>query len=241
MDAFADRGEAGRLLTPGVVHALARLGAGAPGAAAGLPPLVLGLPRGGVPVAAEVAAALGAPLDVLVVRKLGVPDHPELAFGAIASGGARVINPDVVVAEQLSEDDVAAVIADETRELHRRERAYRGARPLPAVTGRTVVVVDDGLATGATMRVAVLALRGRGAAAVLAAAPVGTDDACALLAGEADAVVCPLVPVRFRAVGAWYGDFAPVDDATVSALLDHPPSAPPSAHATPTPPPMPRR
>jgi putative phosphoribosyl transferase len=218
MDAFADRGEAGRLLAPGVVRALQQA---APRFAH--PPLVLGLPRGGVPVAIEVAAALpGATLDVLLVRKLGVPGRSELAFGAIASGGAQVLNPDVVLSEALDDEAIGAVVATERRELRRRERAYRGERPFPPATERPVVLVDDGLATGATMRAAVLAVRALGATHVVAAAPVGTDEACDLLSAEADAIVCPLVPVRFRAVGAWYGDFAPVDDATVTALLAAP-------------------
>jgi putative phosphoribosyl transferase len=214
MDVFADRADAGRRLAPAVADALD------PATSVAAPPLVLALPRGGVPVAVEVAAALAAPLDVLLVRKLGVPGHAELAFGAIATGGARVINHDVVAAAHLDDDAIAAVVAAETAELERRERRYRGDRPVPSVTGRAVVVVDDGLATGATMRAAVLALRARAAARVIAAVPVGSGEACALLALDADAVVCPLVPRRFRAVGAWYDDFSPVDDATVTALLN---------------------
>lgn len=210
MDGYADRAEAGRRLAPGVVRALGR---DAP------PPLVLGLPRGGVPVAAAVAEALGAPLDVLLVRKLGVPGRAELAFGAIASGGALVLNPGVLAATRLDEDAIARVLAAEERELARRERAYRGDRPPPQPRGRTAVVVDDGLATGATMRAAVLALRALDAARVVAAAPVGSDEACALLAAEADALVCPLVPEPFRAVGAWYHDFGEVGDDDVRRAL----------------------
>ncbi|HET6509334.1 MAG TPA: phosphoribosyltransferase family protein [Baekduia sp.] len=210
MDGYADRAEAGRRLAPGIVRALG------PDAAT---PLVLGLPRGGVPVAAAVAEALDAPLDVLLVRKLGVPRHAELAFGAIASGGARVLNPDVVALARLGDDDIASVTATEERELRRREHAYRGDRPPPRLRGRTVVVVDDGLATGATMRAAVLALRALDAARVVAAAPVGSDEACALVAEEADALVCPLVPDRFRAVGLWYEDFGEVGDDDVRRAL----------------------
>jgi predicted phosphoribosyltransferase len=224
MDGYADRAEAGRRLAPGIVRALGPDGP---------PPLVLGLPRGGVPVAAAVADALGAPLDVLLVRKLGVPDHAELAFGAIASGGARVLNPDVVATARLDEHDIAAVVAAEERELARRERAYRGDRPPPEPHGRTVVVVDDGLATGATMRAAVLALRALDAARVIAATPVGSEEACALVAAEADALVCPLVPRRFRAVGGWYADFGEVGDDDVRRALR------PFAQAAPGPPPSP--
>ncbi|WCB94086.1 Putative phosphoribosyl transferase [Baekduia alba] len=212
MDLYADRVDAGRRLAPAVARAVAAGGAG--------PALVLALPRGGVPVAVEVAAALGAPLDIVLVRKLGVPDQAELAFGAIASGGAHVVNPDVVAGARLDDHAIAAVVASETAELARRERRYRGDRPVTPVSGRTVVVVDDGLATGATMRAAVQALRSRAAAPIVVAAPVGSDEACALVALDADAVVCPLRPRGFRAVGAWYEDFAAVDDATVIALLD---------------------
>jgi putative phosphoribosyl transferase len=211
MHRFADRADAGRRLAPFVADALQRMPRDAV--------VVLALPRGGVPVAVEVAAALGAPLDVLLVRKLGVPGREELAFGAIASGGVRVLNADIVAAAALDRDTVAEVIAAERVELARRERAYRGDRPPLAVAGRTVVVVDDGLATGATMRAALAALRRAGARRVIAAAPVGTDDACAALAIRADAVVCPLVPRRFTAVGAWYGAFDAVDDETVTTLL----------------------
>lgn len=212
MEGYADRADAGRRLAPAVVRALG-LGAGAE------PPLVLGLPRGGVPVAAEVAAALGAPLDVVVVRKVGVPGHVELAMGAIASGGVGVSNPDVIAAAGLDEEDVAAAIVPETVELTRREHLYRGDRPPLAAAGRTAIVVDDGLATGATMRAAVRSLRAQGAARVVAAAPVGSAEACALVAQEADAVVCPLVPDPFGAVGAWYADFAPASDAAVVSAI----------------------
>jgi predicted phosphoribosyltransferase len=210
MDPYVDRVDAGRRLAPLVAAALY------PSSAV---PLVLALPRGGVPVGAEVAAALAAPLDVLLVRKLGVPERPELAFGAIASGGARVLNEEIVFAAGLDGAAIAHVADAEERELRRRELRYRGDRAVPTVAGRTVVVVDDGLATGATMRVAVLALRDRGAARVIAAAPVGSEEACGLLDTDADAVVCPLVPHRFKAVGAWYKQFTPVPDEGVGAIL----------------------
>jgi predicted phosphoribosyltransferase len=211
MHRFADRADAGRRLAPFVAQALE----GMPRDAV----VVLALPRGGVAVAVEVAAALGAPLDVLLVRKLGVPGHEELAFGAIASGGVRVLNAEIVAAAALGPGTVAEVIAAERTELARRERAYRGDRAPLDVAGRTVVVVDDGLATGATMRAALAALRHMGARRIVAAAPVGTQDACAALAVRADAVVCPLIPRRFSAVGAWYSTFDPVDDDAVTTLL----------------------
>lgn len=223
MDGYADRAAAGRRLAPEVVRAL---GGDA------TPPLVLGLPRGGVPVAAAIAHALHAPLDVLLVRKLGVPRRPELAFGAIASGGARILNPDVLAIEPLGEDEIAAVIAAEERELDRRERAYRADRPPPRPRGRAVVVVDDGLATGATMRAAILALRALDAGRVIAVAPVGSQEGSALVAGEADALVCPLVPARFRAVGLWYEDFGEVGDDDVRRALA--PFAQAAADAPPT-------
>jgi putative phosphoribosyl transferase len=213
MERYADRRAAGRELAPPVARALGTATA----------PLILALPRGGVPVAAEVAAALGADLDVLVVRKLGVPDQEELAFGAIASSssdGAAVINADVVATAAVTDDEIAAVTARERAELERRARCYRGDRAPPQVRGRAVVLVDDGLATGATMRAAIAALRQDRPAHVIAAAPIGSAEAKALVALDADDVVCPRVPHVFRAVGAWYDDFAAVGDDAVAALLD---------------------
>ena len=173
--------------------------------------LVLALPRGGVPVAVPVADALGAPLDVLVVRKLGTPGHEELAMGAIASGGAMVMNPDVAGA--VDEGRRADVLERERRELERRERVLRGDRSPLSPQARTVVVVDDGLATGATMRVAVATLRDRGASRVVVAVPVGPATTCELLAQEADDVLCLHCPEPFRAVGLSYADFdAPRDE-----------------------------
>ena len=184
--------------------------------------VVLGLPRGGVPVAFEVAQALDVPLDVLVVRKLGVPGHEELAFGAVASGGLRVLNPEV--ARDLPLEVVADVTARQLRELAAREVAYRGDRPPLDLGGRTVVVVDDGLATGATMRAAVAAVRQQGPAAVIVAVPVGAASTCERMRHPpegpgADMVVCPLTPTRFVAVGAWYEDFSPTTDDEVRRLL----------------------
>jgi len=205
---FDDRVDAGRRLAPQVREL-------------DLPRdvLVVGLPRGGVPVAAEVAVALDAPLDVLVVRKLGVPGHEELAFGAIALGGVRILNEDVVGVSRLGHEDIEAVTKRESEELARREAAYRGARPPLEVRDRTVVVVDDGLATGATMTAAVSALRAAGAARIVVAVPVGAPSTCAMIAERADDVICLYQPSNFRAVGIWYRDFSPTTDAEVRAAV----------------------
>jgi putative phosphoribosyl transferase len=205
---FWTRGEAVRLLA----EALADY--------KGLPDLtVLALPRGGVPVGYEVARALGAPLDVLVVRKLGVPSQGELAFGAIAGGGVRVINHEVVRGLDLPEDVLERVTAAEQVELERRERAYRGGRGPINVRGGTVVLVDDGLATGATMRAAVAAVRKLGAKRVVVAVPVGAAETCRLLEEETDEVVCLLTPEPFYAIGLWYDQFPQLDDDEVRDLL----------------------
>ncbi len=182
--------------------------------------VVLGLPRGGVVVAAEVAAALRAPLDVCVVRKLGVPGREELAFGAVASGGAQVLNPDVLHAFRLTEEDIAGVARRELVELRRREELYRGADALPlAIDGKTVILVDDGLATGATMRAAVDAARTAEVRAVVVAVPVAAAPTCELLRGVADEVVCVDTPAAFFAVGQWYADFRQTSDDEVHDLL----------------------
>ena len=182
--------------------------------------LVLALPRGGVPVAFEVARALHAPLDVFLVRKLGVPGHEELAMGAIATGGVRVLNEDVVRMLQVPDDVLDAVAAEQLQELQRRERAYRGDRPPPDVRGRTVILVDDGLATGSTMRAAVAALRRQGPARIVVAVPVGAPETCAEFQDEADAVVCARTPEPFYAVGLWYEDFSQTTDEEVRELLE---------------------
>lgn len=181
--------------------------------------LVLALPRGGVPVAFEVARELGVALDLFLVRKLGAPGHEELAMGAIATGGAQLLNPDVVRALHVSADQVQAAVHREQIELERREKAYRGDRPPPAVEGRTVLVVDDGLATGATMRVAVRALRMERPARVVVAVPVGAIETCEAMAAEADEVVCARTPEPFYAVGMWYQQFDQTSDAEVRDLL----------------------
>lgn len=182
-------------------------------------PLVLALPRGGVPVAFEVAEALQAPLDLLLVRKLGVPGQEELAFGAVASGGARVINEEVVNAAGITQDKIDEVTERERRELQRRAQAYRGDAPESDVSGRNVIVIDDGLATGATMRAGMAALRERQPVSIVAAVPVGPLDSVKALAEDADDVVCPATPDTFRAIGQWYRDFTQVSDNTVRELL----------------------
>lgn len=181
--------------------------------------VVLGLPRGGVPVAAEVARALEAPLDVFVVRKLGVPGREELAMGAIASGGVRVLNDSVVRMLHLTEGDIERVAMEEGRELERRARAFRGGRPPHALAGKVVILVDDGLATGATMRAAVHALRILDPARIVVAVPVGSQEACGRFRAEADEVVCALVPDDLQAVGLWYDDFRQTSDEEVHAAL----------------------
>ncbi|MDP5181416.1 phosphoribosyltransferase family protein [Blastococcus sp. BMG 814] len=207
---YADRRDAGRVLAGALTG---RADAGA---------LVLGLPRGGIPVAAEVARALGAELDVLVVRKLGVPAQPELAMGALAAVGDRVETVWVpAVRERLDPDPaaVAAVRDRELAELRRRAEAYRGARPAPVVAGRHVVLVDDGLATGASMRVAVTAVRANGPARLTVAVPVGPRSALAELAGAVDDLECPLAPTGFRSVGQAYDDFSETSDEEVLEAL----------------------
>lgn len=182
--------------------------------------LVLALPRGGVPVGYEIARALGAPLDVFVVRKLGLPGQEELAMGAIASGGARVLNDEVLDRVSVPPAWIERVAARERMELERREALYRGALPPLAVRGRSVIVVDDGLATGATMRAAVGALRAMGPRRIVIAAPVGAASTCRALAGEADEVVCLRTPEPFQAVGLWYEDFDQTTDREVRELLE---------------------
>ncbi|HKJ92368.1 MAG TPA: phosphoribosyltransferase family protein [Longimicrobiales bacterium] len=187
---------------------------------AGKDVVVLGLARGGVPVAAEVARALGAPLDVMVVRKLGVPGHEELAMGAIASGGMRVLNSDVLDQLSISEDVLARTAAEEERELVRRERVYRQQHPALPLNGRTVILVDDGLATGASMRAAAAAVREHDPAAIVVAVPVAAPEACQRFGALADDVVCVLTPEPFSAVGAWYEDFAQTTDEDVRRILE---------------------
>ncbi|MBX7244351.1 MAG: phosphoribosyltransferase [Candidatus Sumerlaeaceae bacterium] len=180
---------------------------------------ILALPRGGVPVGFEVAQALGAPLDVMVVRKLGVPGQEELALGAIASGGVTLLEWDRAEYLRVPPSAVEAVIEREQRELARREKRFRGDRPPPVLEGRTVILVDDGLATGATMTAAARAVRQLNPARVVIAVPVGAAETCEALAREADEVVCPLKPMMLYAVGNWYDDFEQTTDGEVMELL----------------------
>ena len=207
MRRFADRSDAGRRLADRLLvyrnHDV----------------LVLGLPRGGVPVAAEVARALHAPLDVLVVRKLGVPTQPELAFGAVGEDQVRVLNANVLGSTRLGAAEIAAVEKAERAELERRIALYRGGRAGLPLSGRTVLIVDDGFATGATARAAALVARARGAQRLVLAAPIGAPQTIADLRGVADDVVCLLTPPDFAAVGQGYDDFAQTSDAQVCTLL----------------------
>ena len=181
--------------------------------------IVLALPRGGVPVAYEVARALHVPLDVFIVRKLGLPSHPELAMGAIASGGIRVIDQAALRRFGVTDEQLAAVAAAEERELERRERQYREGLPLPDVTGKTVILIDDGLATGATMAAAAAALKAQGPAKLVVAVPVSAPETCDAFREIVDEVVCGATPEPFYAVGLWYEDFSQTSDDEVHDLL----------------------
>ena len=206
---FRDRTEAGRMLA----HRLAAY-ANYPDA------MVLALPRGGVPVAFEIAEALNLPLDILVVRKLGVPGHEEFAMGAIASGGARILNQDLIRQLSLSDEIIGHIVAREQRELERRERTYRGQRPELDVRDHIVIIVDDGLATGSSMRAAITALRQKRPTKLIVAVPVGARMTCSELKALADDVICLETPENFSAVGLWYRDFSQVTDEEVNDLLE---------------------
>lgn len=206
---FRDRVDAGRQLAARLAPHAGRAGV-----------VVLALPRGGVPVGAEVAARLDAPLDVFVVRKLGVPGQEEVAMGAIASGGVRVLNDDVVHSVGIRASVIEQVARQEQAELARREEAYRGGRDALPVRERVVILVDDGLATGASMRAAVVALRARGPAYLIVAVPVGAPDICAAFEAHADEVVCAVMPPNLYAVGLWYADFRQTTDEEVREHLD---------------------
>ncbi len=209
MGRYKDRRHAGRVLAEAL-----REYAGRPEV------VVLALPRGGVPVAYEVARRLGAPLDVFVVRKLGLPGHEEFAMGAIASGGVIVLDRAVVQGLGVPSGAIEAAIAREQAELARREKLYRGDRPPLEVTGKTVILVDDGLATGSTMRAAVAGLRQRGAGRIVVAVPIASPDTCEELSGVVDDIVCAATPEPFVAVGLWYEDFGQTSDEEVRQLLE---------------------
>jgi len=181
--------------------------------------VVLALPRGGVPVASEVAGALGAQLDLMIVRKLGTPGQPELAMGAIASGGIRVLNDEIVSSLRISAEAINKVASREQQELERREQAYRGDRPRPAVEGKCIILIDDGVATGATMRAGIAALRRQRPARIIVAVPVAPFDTVELLRGEADEVVCLATPEPFFAIGRWYVEFPQLTDEEVREQL----------------------
>ena len=206
---FHDRQDAGRQLADELA------------AYAGRPDvLVLALPRGGVPIGAVIADRLGVPLDVWLVRKLGVPGYPELAMGAIAAGGIQVLNDDVIDSLHVPASEIAQVATRERTELDRRAHAFRGDRPLPPVRDRLVILVDDGLATGATMEAAIAAVRSLAPSAIVVAVPVGARETCDRLRGLADRLVCAQTPSGFRAVGEWYDDFSQTTDEDVRRLLD---------------------
>jgi predicted phosphoribosyltransferase len=206
---FVDRADAGRVLAKDLADYANRKDV-----------IVLALPRGGVPVAFEVARALNAPLDVFVVRKLGAPGQEELAMGAIASGDVVVINDDVVTALKISCEAIATAVDHERQELARREAIYRGNRPPLDVEDKTVILIDDGLATGSTMRAAVAALRNKNPAQIVVAVPIGAASTCAELRAIADDCICAIAPEHFRAVGLWYDDFAQTADAEVCDMLN---------------------
>ena len=182
--------------------------------------LILALPRGGVPVAFEVAKELNVKMDVFIVRKLGVPGNEELAMGAISSDNIRVLNEDVVRSFQIPERVINMVAENELRELERRERAYRGDRPKPEISGSTVILIDDGLATGATMRAAAAAIKIKNPAKIVVAVPTGAPDTCELFRREVDEVICVATPEPFYGVGAWYGNFSQTTDEEVCDLLN---------------------
>lgn len=207
-DRFRDRHEAGRVLAELLSSYSGQQDA-----------IVLALPRGGLPVGLEVARALRVALDIFVVRKLGVPGQEELAMGAIASGGVRVVNDRVAADSGVNEQDLARAAAQEEKELERREHAYRGDRPHLDIGGRVVILIDDGLATGATMRAAISGVRAHGPARVVAAAPVASPDVCAEIGKEVDEIVCARQPEALLGVGAWYDEFPQLSDEDVKALL----------------------
>jgi putative phosphoribosyl transferase len=209
MPYFRNRRDAGRRLAQELLHYANRSDA-----------IVLALPRGGVPVAYEVALALNVPLDVFIVRKLGLPGQEELAIGAIASGGIRVLNEDIIQMLDIPEEVIEKVAERELKELERRERHYRGNQPPPEVRDRTVILIDDGLATGASMRAAVAALRSQHPARIVVAVPVAAPETCGALEREVDEIVCAITPEPFVGVGWWYEDFSQTTDEGVRLFLE---------------------
>ena len=205
---FKNRLQAGKKLSLALVHYAGSADA-----------LVLALPRGGVPVGFAVARALALPLDILLVRKLGLPGHEEFAMGAVGSGGVCVLNPAAMAAHDINTRDIDAACTRELREIARRERQYRGARPMPQLAGKTLILVDDGLATGSTMRAAIRVARSQQPARLVVAVPVGAPDTCAALAAEVDELVCLIAPPVFRAVSQWYKQFEQTGDDEVQDLL----------------------
>ena len=206
---FRDRTEAGRLLAKRLKSTYANRS----------DVLVLGLPRGGVPVAYEVAKVLHAPLDICIVRKLGVPGNQELAMGAIATGGIMVLNEDLVASLNISPKAIAQVVTTERQELERRDHLYRGTRPVPDLSHRTVIIIDDGIATGSTLKAALSTIKQQQPERIVVAVPVASPEICQELQDEVDEVVCLLIPERLYAIGIWYNDFSPTTDAEVSNLL----------------------
>lgn len=208
MRRFANRADAGRILAAGLSQYQNRSDV-----------LVLALPRGGVPVAFEIAGLLHVPLDIFLVRKLGFPGHEEFALGAIASGGVRVLNAGAFQISEISNEEVDAIANREQAELERQEREYRDNRPFPELQGKTIILVDDGLATGSTMRAAVAALRQKNPAKIIVAVPVASSEACELLSRDANEVLCASIPQPFQAVGQWYLNFQQTTDEEVKELL----------------------
>jgi putative phosphoribosyl transferase len=206
---FRDRSQAGKLLANQLSHYSGQEDV-----------LVLALPRGGVPVAIEVARALGVSMDVFIVRKLGVPGREELAMGAIASGDVRVVNDRVAASLRVDERIIAQVLVREEQELKRREHTYRGDRPAPNIEGRTVILIDDGLATGSTMRAAIIGVRAHHPAKLVVGVPVAASEICTEIGTEADEVVCLRRPAALLGIGGWYEDFSQLSDEEVKALLD---------------------
>lgn len=210
MNKFSDRYAAGKILASQLQSYLKNPNV-----------IVLALPRGGVPVASEVAKSLSVPLDIFIVRKLGVPGHEELAMGAIASGGTIIFNEDILRQLRISESEIQQVIQSEQQELQRREAIYRGKKTLPKLTGKIIILVDDGIATGATMRAAIKALQKQKPQKLVVAVPVAASSTIDEMSNLVDEIICPVKPVDFYAVGAWYDDFSQTTDEEVYQLLNH--------------------